>query len=86
MSCLSLAMRHSAILVLMSILLSFELFHVVFVFEMLCKIGKVGIALVSDQARHPSPACQLGFGMSLYFCVMSACRALFFTMMQSRDV
>lgn len=86
MNYLSLTMRHSAILVLVSILLSFELFHVVFVFEMMCKIGKVGIALGSYQARHPSPACQLGFGMLLYFYVMSACRVLFFTMMQSRDV
>ena len=41
MSCLSLTMRHSAILILVSILLSFELFHDVFVFEMMCKIGKV---------------------------------------------
>lgn len=53
MSCLSLAMRHSAILVLMSILLSFELFHDVFVFEMLCKIGKVGIALVFRPGATP---------------------------------
>lgn len=53
MSHLSLAMRHSAILVLASILLPFELFHDVFVFEMLCKIGKVGIALVFRPGSTP---------------------------------